>query len=363
MIIRNPNKILLSLLGIGIFFIGCSNKSVSIPVVVKPNYISIEKTKKIRKIKISDFKNDRIGLKNKVVEEMNYINTIVPDYFIINPINYKSVIIGNVKINVENNFYRKSLKIEQKGPICQVALYKCTSFTGNIMCQSNPEKLISLKSFKSILKNAYIKRNYIYYNKRLYKIIKKCKPTSVSVKCNVKDFYVRANIAILDRNNNILFNKSYIETERKDPCKNIDYYEGTKEYIVNNDNYILSKISNRIAKNIVYDIAPHINYINMELIDDIDISDISSKDKKIFESALDKDNKVDLYEKLRILKTLRRKYPNSCVIEYDLGVFEMLNKNYNKAKMIFNDLLSKNCKNKTILSESNKALTYLKKLY
>jgi len=66
-----------------IFFYGCSNETVTVPMVVKPNYISINKSKQIRKIKISKFKNDNIGLTNKVIREMKYINTIIPDYFYI----------------------------------------------------------------------------------------------------------------------------------------------------------------------------------------------------------------------------------------------------------------------------------------
>jgi len=74
---------------------GCSEKSINIYAIVKPNELN---SNRIRFIKIDNIKNDKVNLKEKIILKMKEVNKIVPNYFYINPQNYKNILTGNVNL-------------------------------------------------------------------------------------------------------------------------------------------------------------------------------------------------------------------------------------------------------------------------
>jgi hypothetical protein len=160
-------KNLLFLLSI-IFFTGCSQKEINIYAVEKPKALQ---NKKIRFIKIADIQNDKANLKEKIIQKMKEVNNIVPNYFHINPKNYQSVLSGSEKINKNDTFYYKKIKIIYKKPRCIVTLYPCKEIGGYFFCNYSSPIHYSLKDFNNIQKNSYQNGDYVLINNQIYKKI------------------------------------------------------------------------------------------------------------------------------------------------------------------------------------------------
>ena len=93
------------LIFIAVLFLGCSSKTVEVEILQKPKIL----TKEVRKIKIDNLKNDKIGLKEAIVEKMIEKNQEIP-YFVINPKDWESKLTGSVKHSLSEKTYFKRVR-------------------------------------------------------------------------------------------------------------------------------------------------------------------------------------------------------------------------------------------------------------
>jgi len=68
----------LTIFFIFLFFVGCSEKSVNIYAVAKPNE---NVNNQVRYLKIENLKNDKVHLKEKIVQQLNEVKKLMPNYF------------------------------------------------------------------------------------------------------------------------------------------------------------------------------------------------------------------------------------------------------------------------------------------
>lgn len=273
-------KNLLFLLSI-IFFTGCSQKEINIYAVEKPK--ALQNTK-IRFIKIDSIQNDKANLKEKIIQKIKVVNNIIPNYFHINPKNYQSVLNGTEKINKNDTFYYKKVKIIYKKPRCIVTLYPCKEIGDKFFCKYSSPIHYSLKNFNNIQKNSYQNGDYVLINNQIYKKNIFCKPEFATLKCEKKEISLKAKLNIKDKNNNLLFSKIYKKLSIDDSCTNIKeiYPNDPKEYKSYLDfNQKADELANLIASDFIEDIAPHNITFSAKLFDDLDVK-IDSEDKKIF---------------------------------------------------------------------------------
>jgi len=336
-----------------IFFIGCSNR-VILPITTNPNNI---KNDKLRYLKLN-IKNDSISLKQNLLNQMYEINNIVPNYFIFNE--YKSILNANVIVKNNQKTYNKIVKLYVKPPICKYNFYLCKSINGTIFCNTNKIAMkLDTKQYNKIKKNIFKNKQYILYNKKIYKLIKKCKPTHTTIKCEKQSIQINVDLNITDLNNKTLYSNNYTAYNIDDPCKNINYYENRKTYKTRTLNENINSLSIKLAQNIINDIAPHREYINVEMYDSPTIK-MENKDKKILKDII---SKKDIDRKnIDILENLYQKYPKSCIIPYDLSVYLIYNNKYNEAKYLLNNVLHSKC-DKEIKQSANIILLYLENAY
>jgi hypothetical protein len=352
-------KILLFLLSI-IFFTGCSQKEINIYAVEKPKALQ---NKKIRFIQIDKIQNDKANLKEKIIQKMKEVNNIVPNFFHINPKNYQSILSGIEEINKNDTFYYKKAKIIYQKPRCIVTLYPCKEIGGMFFCNFSNSIHYSLKDFNNIQKNSYQNGDYVLINNQIYKKNISCKPEFATLKCEKKEISLKTTLDIKDKNNNLLFSKTYKKLSIDDPCADIKeiYPNDPKEYKSFIDfNQKANELAYLIASEFIEDIAPHTVTFSAKLFDDLDVK-IDSEDKKIFENIIDEITKNQITKNLiNEMQQLADKYPKSCVIKYDLAVMYMRIKNYQKAKnLLFN---IKNC-NSDIQKEKERLINILERIY
>ncbi|GAX87863.1 conserved hypothetical protein [Lebetimonas natsushimae] len=344
-----------------IFFTGCSNKEINIYTVEKPKEIQNEK---IKFIKIDNIQNDKANLKEKIIQKMKEVNNIIPNYFHINPKNYQSVLSGTEKINKKDTFYHKKAKIIYKKPRCMVTLYPCKEVGGMFFCNFSNPIHYSLKDFNLLQKKSYQNGNYILINNQIYKKNISCKPEFATITCEKKEISLKAKLNIKDKNNNLLFSKTYKKLSIDDPCADIKeiYPNDPKKYKAYlNFNQKADELAYLIASEFIEDIAPHNITFNAKLFDDLDVK-ADFKDKKRFENIINEITKNPQNSKNLIdeMQQLANKYPNSCIIKYDLAVMYMKIKNYQKAK---NLLLQLNNCNENIQKERERLINILERIY
>ncbi|NPA87289.1 MAG: hypothetical protein GXO01_01155 [Epsilonproteobacteria bacterium] len=330
------------LIVIAVLFLGCSSKTVEVEILQKPKIL----TKEVRKIKIDNLKNDKIGLKEAIVEKMIEKNQEIP-YFVINPKDWESKLTGSVKHSLSEKTYFKRVKIRYEKPRCLYKLYPCKVINGAYFCKNTPATSLTQSAYDKIKKQAYKNSNYILYKNSVFKVVKNCKPLYKTVKCKKQHISINADIKVLNRNSKTIFQNIYSQNLNEDSCKNVKYYEGIKEYTLPSLKTQLEIQKNVLAEKIVNDLAPHYVKAEFELKDEPDVK-LSSEDKELFEKAIDEDTPT--YESVAILSRLFNKYPNSCTIRYDLALFLTKQKKYQEALNII-----RICNDK----DSNKLKSYL----
>jgi len=340
-----------------IFLVGCSEKSVNIYAVVKPNDLN---KVQIRDIKIDKIQNDKVNLKERIIQKMEEINGIVSNYFNIDQ-NSNTILNGEERFIINDNFYSKKVKIYYDKPRCKVFLYPCKNINNMLFCKRTP-KIYGIKDFNNLEKQSYQNKNYILLKNEIYKKNVKCKPEFETIKCEKKEILLNATLNII-KNKISIFSKTYTKSLIDDPCKDIDEIYPNSEKIYKSDidfRVETDRLANLIANEFVADIAPHYSMFNIEIIDDLDVK-LSNKDKKEFENIISKidNNKNDIFSLISKMEKLSNKYPKSCIIKYDLAVMYMKIKEFKKAK---NLIYSFNC-NKDIEDKKNNLLKILNRIY
>jgi hypothetical protein len=333
-----------------VLFYGCAEKAVTISMVAKPN------VKEIRDINVTQ--NNRLNLNKKVIENMEFVNQIVPNYFKINKANNYNVLktdIKNFNLNITN--YQKRVPIEYfKKKECEVYLYQCKNINNMVFCSNNYLKY-NLNEYKKLKEYKY--KNYVLVNNKLYKKVIKCPKKYQKLSCQKANANLTVNFKVLN-NSDAVFNKIYQANYLDDSCKDIDtYYMGddTKYYVEPKES-IINYITDKVSEKFVNDIAPHTVKFDATFINELDVK-LSKKDEKLYESIIDKFLNEDGNKKSLINQYLGlvNKYKNSCVLKYNLGIMLEKVEEYQKAKNIFENI--QKCPIKGI----NLHLKYLNNLY
>ena len=322
-----------------IFFIGCGTKQIDIPILKSPKQVE---NPDLRDLKI-DIKNDNINLTKNIINTMININQVTPNYFIFEK--SKSTLYGNVKLKIKKSTYTKKVKIYNvKPPFCTYNFYSCKLVGTKIFCNTSKITLkFSPKEYNKIKKELFKHKTYTLYKKHIYKIKKVCKHTNKIIKCEKETIQIDTPIKIKNSQNQIIFKNNYIQYYIDDPCKDISYYANKKVYTVTSETKnIINNLSQRLASEIINDIAPHIEYISADLYDELDI-DASNKDEKLFEKTLPDNYNLSYLQKINILNNLYIKYTKSCVIPYNIALNLIYLKQYTQAKKYLNNIIDSKC--------------------
>ena len=317
-----------------LLFWGCASKDVTIEMLQKPNSIDKDKISKIKNIKIDYLNNDYVGLTDEIVNQMQEVNKIIPNYFLIDSPNAKSYLSGYVKTIKKDITYKKSLPLDVDGEVCMYKLYPCAEKGGSTFCKEKPSTILSPASFSKIKKTSYKSKNYILYKGSIYKVSYYCKPTHKEIECEKKSLTLFANLAIKSKKKT-LFIKNYHSTYSVDACENVKNYQNKDTYkaFINQDE-VMPKLKKEIAKEFVYDLAPHKVKVKAKIFTKPDV-DMTSKDEKLFKNIISKFPN-NSYEEIQQLKTLLSTYPDSCVIKYDLALMLITKNSYLLATELLN---------------------------
>jgi hypothetical protein len=315
---------------LAVFFTGCSTKTVYLPLIEKPDAV---RNTDIRHLKVENIKNDSINLKENIIKQMQNVNKIVPGYFSSEGA-YKTFLAGRLQKHTAVSLYFKKVPVPVKGPACTYFLYQCENIGTRMFCKNSPDLKLSPSQYSKIKKNAYSNSNYILCNKKIYMVQKTCRPTSAVLECEKRTLKITADIIIKNRQNKKVFEKKYIYSKTKDPCSDIDMFQGEHFYKADSA-FDMKKASSYLAQKIIDDLAPHKTYIRTELYEKPD-TDMNGKDENKFQDAAD--GSLPLNEKISIMSRLHKKYPSSCVIAYDLALFTVQTGNYKKAEKLLNKI-------------------------
>jgi len=340
-----------------LIFLGCSQKEVVVPIVEKPNY---SQNDSIRKIKISYIKNDTINLKQNLIKQMYDVNNVVPSYFNVNAQHPTAFMKGTVTKNIKTSVYKKTVPVQHRKPACIYKFYPCKSVNNKMFCKKTPAFTMPKHKFDKIKKKLYSNKHYIIYKKNIYRIVKDCVPTKAVIICEKREINISADIKITDRKDNILFQNEYYAKKTDDPCSRVNMYQNQKKYSVNTTiNDETERISWKISKQIVNDIAPHISYFRAVLYSDPDV-ELNSQDESMF--CLTNEDISDS-DKLKIYQTLYKKYPQSCVITYNYSIYLVKFQKYQKAKKLLTKITNSQKCNEDLKHYSYRILSILETIY
>jgi len=261
-----------------------------------------------KKVAISGFKNDRVGLSGKIESKIASHKLDRKKYFTV----------------VSRRNIDKILK-EQKLQSSDLMDEKTTTRVGRII---GAQAIINGEITSSSAKNGI----YTQRRKRCIKYNKEKKECSkyeyYTVKCKTTDALLAANINIVGvERGSVIYGESFRKSYKADSCQSFRR--------ILNANEALESLSSNIAHNFVMQLTPKYIYFNVTLLEKIEF-DASSHQKKMLTSALKyiEVNRMDKAKKL--LNALLDEFDGrSYVVAYDLGVVLEASGQYNEAKNMY----------------------------
>jgi hypothetical protein len=300
---------IICLIFILIFLSACGNKQLTIKSL-QPSQLG---DKKVQNIIVEQFKNDKI-------HQADNIETILENY----TINGKRV------FELKNTYKNTDIII-----------------SGNIL-------------------ESDLDYNF-YYDDETYTRCydgKNCREYIRYIPCEIKNFYVKTKIKILDKNKKILFLKIYTKKDFSDKCYRYrthfgpmfyNFYKKEKE-----KQRVNSQLSYGIAKDVIKDIAPHYIYEKIDLIEDLE-KNYNDETKKEFEKIvklLDEKN-LDIAQEMLIKLNDKLNYKSYEVL-YNLALISEKKGYLQRARMYYHDA-KKVCKNIDNLKLINSAIKRVNK--
>lgn len=226
-------------------FIGCTGKQLTIKSL-QPSLITNDK---IYNLILEDFENDRINQTNYLEEKL--VNTTVEGkrVFELQPTyeNIDAIVTGRVLQSTVNiDFYYNQ----------ETDYTRCLRY-----------KYVDGKRTKQCIK---------YRERR--------------IPCERKNYTVKTNVQVLNKNEKILFSKVYTKTKYTDQCYESRYYYEPYFYrpsfSTRNEYHINSTLAKQIAHDVINDISPHYIYQNITIIEDLN-EKYGSKIKDEFKSIVE----------------------------------------------------------------------------
>ncbi len=309
---------LLALAGATMLMSGCAQKKVNIKML-EPAEVGVLANKK--KIAVTKFKNDTIGLAGKIESNLAKANIDGKKYFTV----------------VDRNQMHKILaeqKLQSSELIDPATASKIGKLIG-VQAMITGEVVTATGTMGSYKKD---KKECLNYTKdgqcarwHFYKVT--CKTTSATV---------AANMHIIDvQTAAVLYGDSYNKTYNADSCKagetNLGLLvldTGPKQIL--SKNQAISKLADEIAKEFTLKLVPHYVNVNVTLLDELDLENPTESQEKRFENALKyiKQNRLKKAEKM-LQKLLDEVNGESAVIAYDLGVVKEALGKLEEAKKMF----------------------------
>lgn len=305
-----------------LFISGCTSKHLT----VKSLQPSLMHDKKIYKVIIEEFENDRINQANYIEEKL--VNTVIDNkrVFKLQPTynNIDAIVTGEV---LESNVFY-DLYYEEETDYSRCWEYKYKDGKRTNQC--------------------------IKYRERRYP-------------CENRTYKVKTKIEVLNRNEQTIFSKIYSKSKNKRVCFKNSYYNSFLVYRPQNidrQSYeINSNLARNIAKQMVNDISPHYIYENITIIEELDkenslYEEETKKEFKTIVELLDNGNiDVSQTKLLRLNQELNRQ---SYEVLYNLALTYEANNELFNAKTYYVEA-SKLCEKVEDLKLIDKAISRTQK--
>jgi len=259
-------KVLAGALFVSVLMSGCAQK-----VMVKAlNPAEVGEMASKKKVAVSGFKNDRVGLSGKIESQLAKHKLDRKKYFTV--VSRKDL----EKIIKEQKLQSSELMDETTSSKVGKLIGAQAVINGEI-ASANATSGSYMEDREKCLK--YVKdRGCVKY--RYYK-----------VKCNTTQATVSANLNIVDvENGSIIYGDTLTKEYSADSCKagNIGLLSiSTAPRQILSERQALNRLASDIANEFVYKLTPNYVYFKVTLLDEIDLDNKTDKQEKIFESALE----------------------------------------------------------------------------
>ena len=290
---------------------GCAQK-VRIKAL-NPAEISEMASKK--RIAVSNFKSDNVGLSGKIEAELAKHKLDKKKYFSVLSRKDMDKIISEQKLQSSDSMDEETAtkvgKLIGAQAIIggEIAVASAEDFTYEV------DKERCLEYYKSGACSKY----------RYYK--EQCKITRATVSANLNILNVETGI--------IIFGDTISKNYSADSCKVNNLFSKTQGVL--SKAQALNKLASSIATEFVHKLTPNYVYFSVTLLDKIKLKTVTYDQKKTFDIALDY-IEVTRYDKARkILEKLMKDVDgNSYVVAYTLGVIYEATGDLDKAKKLYN---------------------------
>ncbi len=291
-------NIYLLLISLGLIFInGCAQK-VGMKALEPAQVDRVSNTKKIT---VTNFKNDSIGLSNKIEADLAGFSIEGKNYF---------TIIGR-------NDFNKILT-EQKLQNSGLVDPKTATEVGQLI---GAEAIISGNVGRATAEDTY------FYEKRSRCADKKCtKLVYYNVRCKKRIVGLSAEIRIVDvEKGDIIFADTLDDSNVYKHCSD-------DQRIIPSTEIVAQKLARDIASKFTYKLTPHYRHFDVSLLEDPDI-DYTDKQEELLKVSLEYIEK-GRYEKAEVLlkRLVDATASQSYVPFYNLGVISEARGKYNEAK-------------------------------
>jgi curli biogenesis system outer membrane secretion channel CsgG len=312
------NTIKLGLLGLAVSILatGCAQK-----VRIKAlNPAEVGEMASKKKVAISNFKNDTVGLSGKIESQISKQKLDKKRYFTVLSRKDMSKVIAEQKL--------QSSELMDEATSAKVGkMIGAQAIINGEIASANAESSSYMEDKKECLK--YSKDGCLRY--RFYK-----------VKCNTTQATVAANINIVNvETGAIIYGDTLSKNYSADSCKagktNLGFLvldTGSKQIL--SKRQALNKLASDIASEFVYKLTPNYIYFSVGLIESIELDNATDAQNKSFENALAfiKDARYDRAKKI-LQKLMDDLDGKSYAVAYVYGVVYEATGNLDKAKELY----------------------------
>jgi len=296
-------KLLLSILSTVLLFSGCAQK-IRIKSLV---HAEVGEMADKKKIVISEFRNDNIGLSAKIESKIAKHKLDNKRYFTV--LNRK-----NIKNVISEQRLQSSEMVDETTTTKVGRLIGAQAIINGEVASANAEssryRLVKEKCLKYVKKEGCVKY-------KRYSVICDTTQASVSVSLNIVDV----------ETGSIVYGDTISKEYNDDSC-----ISGN----ILSKGQAINRLASEIASEFVYKLTPNYVYFDIKLIESIELKNITTSQKKLFENALEYIKAGRLYKADELLYTLMDEVNGkSYVIAYVYGVVKEARGELNKAKELY----------------------------
>lgn len=266
-----------------------------------------------KKIAVSKFRNDKVGLSGKIESKIAKHKLDKKRYFTILSRKDMNKVISEQKL-------QSSELMDEKTTTRIGKLIGAQAIINGEIASASAESGKYLQDKKECLR---------YYKKggcaqwRFYKVT--CRTTQATV---------AANLNIVDiETGSIIYGDTISKDYNGDSCKNTGFFSSSSKVL--SKRQAIDMLTNQIANEFVKKITPHYVFINVAIIDDIDIS-VTGAQKDQFKNALEfiKFGRLDRADKM-LGELMDQTNGRSYAIAYDNGVVKEAKGELEEAKKLY----------------------------